>query len=243
MVTNSIQKIETNRFARADLEGKLLMVDDDMDMNALPKTNNLKTIVTAEGQIDLERKGFQSYQGQLYARFLCFGNGELTALNDSSKGFYRRQLVLYTKDPAPDRKNDPFLAEKMITEIDGIFLWVLEGLKRLIGNDYCFSFSPAIQENLAAIQSSINTFEAFMTSTGYIEFHADASASTKDIYDVYKQFCVDNSFYPVSSRQFSSALNQCARKYNLESTNNIILSDKKRVRGYLGIQLQLQVLF
>lgn len=243
MVTNSIQKIETNQFARADLEGKLLMIDDDMDMNALPKTNNLKTIVTAEGQIDLERKGFQSYQGQLYSRFLCFGNGELTALNDSSKGFYRRQLVLYTKDPTPDRKNDPYLAEKMISEVEGIFLWALEGLKRLIRNDYCFSFSPAIQENLSAIQSSTNTVESFMTSTGYIEFHADASASTKDIYDVYKQFCTDNSFHPVSSKQFSSALNQCARKYNLESTNNIILSDKRRVRGYLGIQLQFQVLF
>ncbi len=33
----SIQKVETNRFARADLEGKLLMVDDDLDINALSK--------------------------------------------------------------------------------------------------------------------------------------------------------------------------------------------------------------
>ena len=243
MLTNSIQKIETNRFARADLEGRLLMTDDDMDINALPKTNNLKTIVTAEVPIDLERKGLQSYQRQLYCRFLCFGNGELAALNDSSKGFYRRQLVLYTKDPTPNRKNDPYLAEKMMTEVEGIFLWALEGLKRLIRNDYCFSFSSAIENNLSAIQSSTNTVESFMTSTGYIEFHADASASTKDIYDVYKQFCWDNSFHPVSSKQFSSALNQYARKYNLESTNNIILSDKRRVRGYLGIQLQIQVLF
>ena len=31
MNTTSIQKVETNRFARADLEGKLLMVDDDLD--------------------------------------------------------------------------------------------------------------------------------------------------------------------------------------------------------------------
>ena len=39
MNTTSIQKVENNRFARADLEGKLLMVDDDLDMNALTKTN------------------------------------------------------------------------------------------------------------------------------------------------------------------------------------------------------------
>ena len=56
MNTTSIQKVETNRFARADLEGKLLMVDDDLDMNALTKTNYVKSIVTAELRMDLERK-------------------------------------------------------------------------------------------------------------------------------------------------------------------------------------------
>ena len=73
MNTTSIQKIENNRFSRADLESKLLMVDDDMDMSALPKTNYIKSIVTAECKMDMERKGVQSYQSLLYARFLCFG--------------------------------------------------------------------------------------------------------------------------------------------------------------------------
>ena len=68
----SVQKVENNRFARADLERRLLMIDDDMDMNALPKTNYIKTIVTAEAKLDLERKGVQSYQRDIYARFLCF---------------------------------------------------------------------------------------------------------------------------------------------------------------------------
>ena len=80
-----------NRFARADLERRLLMIDDDMDMNALPKTNYIKKIVTAEAKLDLERKGVQSYQRDIYARFLCFGNGALTSLYDHSDGFFRRQ--------------------------------------------------------------------------------------------------------------------------------------------------------
>ena len=71
MNMTSIQKVENNRFSRADLENKLLMVDDDMDMSALPKTNYIKSIVTAECKMDLERKGVQSYQSRLYARFLC----------------------------------------------------------------------------------------------------------------------------------------------------------------------------
>ena len=62
MNTTSIQKVESNRFSRADLENKLLMVDDNMNMSALPKTNYIKSIVTSECKIDMERKGVQSYQ-------------------------------------------------------------------------------------------------------------------------------------------------------------------------------------
>ena len=38
MNTGSIQKVEVDRFARADLEWKLLMLDDDMKLEALPQT-------------------------------------------------------------------------------------------------------------------------------------------------------------------------------------------------------------
>jgi len=143
----SVQKVENNRFARADLERRLLMIDDDMDMNALPKTNYIKTIVTAEAKLDLERKGVQSYQRDIYARFLCFGNGALTSLYDHSDGFFRRQLILTTKDKPADRTDDPFLVEKMCAELEGILLWCLEGLHRLVQNDFRFTVS----ERAAAI--------------------------------------------------------------------------------------------
>ena len=141
MNTTSIQKVESNRFSRADLENKLLMVDDDMDLSALPKTNYIKSIVTSECKMDMERKGVQSYQSQLYVRFLCFGNGALTALHDKSDGFFRRQIVLTTKDRPAGRADDPFLVDKLLREKEGIFLWCLEGLHRLIGNNYQFSIS------------------------------------------------------------------------------------------------------
>ena len=54
----------------------------------------------------------QSVQGNLYVRFLCFGNGSLSALHDRSYGFYRRQIILTVKDVPPDRVDDPYLIEK-----------------------------------------------------------------------------------------------------------------------------------
>ena len=67
----------------------------------------------------MERKGVQSYQRDIYARFLCFGNGALTSLYDHSDGFFRRQLILTTKDKPADRTDDPFLVEKMCAELEG----------------------------------------------------------------------------------------------------------------------------
>ena len=48
--------------------------------------------------MDLEKKNKQSYQGWMYARLLAFSNGDLQALYDRSDGFYRRQLILTTRE-------------------------------------------------------------------------------------------------------------------------------------------------
>ena len=232
----SVQKVENNRFARADLERRLLMIDDDMDMNALPKTNYIKTIVTAEAKLDLERKGVQSYQRDIYARFLCFGNGALTALHDKSDGFFRRQIVLTTKDRPAGRADDPFLVDKLLWEKEGIFLWCLEGLHRLIGNNYQFSISGKARENMETVKRSSNNVIEFLQSEGYIRFRADSEASSKAIYEAYTRWCDDNAQKPMSANRVSSELAQNERLYNVEATNNVHVGGK-RVRGFVGIEV------
>lgn len=105
----SIGKISENQFARADLEHIHLLIDDDMRMEALKQTNYVKSLVTAKGKMDLEKKGQQSYQGHMFARLLAFSNGDLQSLYDRSDGFYRRQLILTTKAKSPNRVDDPDL--------------------------------------------------------------------------------------------------------------------------------------
>ena len=52
----------------------------------------------------------------------------MQALYDRSDGFYRRQLILTTKDKPLSRVDDPDIAEKMAAEVEGIQLWAFEGL-------------------------------------------------------------------------------------------------------------------
>lgn len=237
MATGSMAKVETSRFARADLEHELVMLDDDMKLEALPQTNYIKAIVTAELPMDLERKGRQSYQGDLYVRFLGFGNGSLKALYDRSEGFFRRQIILTTRPKDASRTDDPFIAEKMCTEAEGIFLWCLEGLRRLIANNYCFTLSERARENMAEAVSDGNNAVDFMRSEGYIRFRADCEASSRDLYAVYRLWCEDNALKALSARSFSLYVCENLELYGLEQSNNIYLPGGRRVRGFVGVEL------
>lgn len=200
--TGSLQKVETNRFARADLEYKLLLVDDDMKTEALPQTNNIKTLVTLEDKIDIERKGQQSVQGTLYVRFACFGNGSLHALYDKSNGFYRRQLLLTTKEKPVGRVDDPFLIDKMRNEKEGILLWALEGLHRLIQNNYQFTISERTVANLKEAMEQGNNILGFLKSEGYFEIRQGAKCKSTDFYKVYERWCLDNLEKPLAASTF-----------------------------------------
>ena len=240
MKDGSIGKISENRFARADLEHILLCVDDDMRMEALRQTNYVKSIVTAQGKMDLERKGKQSYQGWMYARLLAFSNGDLQALYDRSDGFYRRQLILTTKDKPLSRVDDPDIAEKMAAEVEGILLWAFEGLQRLVKNGFQFTESDRAKRNRELVKRDNNNVFDFLESEGYIRLKADACTSSKELYEVYRMWCEENSLNAIKARGFSDALIANQRRYNLESTNNIVNSSGRRVRDFVGIEALVQ---
>ena len=236
MKDGSVGKISENPFARADLEHTLLMVDDDMRMDALRQTNYVKSIVTAQGKMDLERKCKQSYQGWMYARLLAFSNGDLQALYDRSDGFYRRQLMLTTKPKRPGRADDPYLGERLKAEAEGIFLWAFAGLQRLKRNRFRFTESDRARENREAAKRDSNNIFSFLESNGYIRRKADASISSKDLYAIYRMWCDENGCIPMKPRTFSEAVIACAGKYNLEYCNNVTNAAGRRVRGFLGIE-------
>ena len=232
----SIAKIERSPFARADLEHQLVMVDDDMKMEALKSTHYLKSLITAEMPMDLERKGEQSYQGQMYVRFLAFSNGDLESLYDHSDGFYRRQLILSVKKKPLDREDDPFLADKLCAEIEGIFLWCMEGLRRLIANNYRFTESKRTKENRVEAKQEADNVLLFLRSEDYIRLKADSTITSVDLYAIYTMWCEDNAYKPLALRTVSMTLKKHADEFGLEHDNHITNRLGKRVNGFWGIE-------
>ena len=237
----SVGKVSENRFARADLEHIHLMIDDDMRMEALKQTNYVKSLVTAQGKVDLERKGKQSYQGYMYSRLLAFSNGDLQSLYDRSDGFYRRQLILTTKEKAANRSDNPNLAEEMCQELEGIFLWAFQGLQRLVANNFRFTESDRAKANRNVVKQDANNVISFMESTGYIRFDPTASISSKELFRVYLIWCEENAFVPLKQRSFSDFLIANQKRYGIEYNNNQCNAAGRRVRGFNGIATDLRL--
>ena len=232
----SIAKVERSPFARADLEHELLMVDDDMKLEALKSTHYLKSLITAEMPMDLERKGEQSYQGKMYVRFLAFSNGDLESLYDYSDGFYRRQLILSVKKRPPNREDDPFLADKLCGEIEGIFLWCLEGLCRLQSNNFRFTESSQTKANREDARREADNVLLFLRSEGYIRLKADSAIPSAALYGIYCLWCSDNAYKPLAARTVSMTLKKHADEFGLEHDNHIQNALGKRVNGFWGIE-------
>ncbi len=133
--------------------------------------------------------------------------------------------------------NDPYLAEKLCSEIEGIFLWAYKGLRRLIANDYKFTISEKSRSNLAQMKEDNCNFISFLKDEQLIKFGDGLECSTADLYSVYCYWCNLNSVTALKREGFNLWLKNNHTKYNIEYSNKVEnRSSGKRARGYLGIE-------
>lgn len=236
MNNSHIAKLATDRFEIGSQVGKLLLVDDDIKTDALPDTSVLKTIVTLEdGKYAIEKKNVQTYQGTIYVRLLALGNGALSALYDKSDGFYRRQLVIQVKPKPEDREDDRNLIDKLRDEREGILLWCLEGLHRLIGNEYKFSISARMRENLEEMKKNDNNIIDFLESD-CIKFEKGACAWSKELLRAYKGWCDENAEVPLRDKTFFSHMMKNRERLGIKDGKNVTKGGS-RARGFYGVRV------
>ena len=237
MLTGNVHRIENDRFFRYNLKDRLLMVDDDMQMQALSSTGYIKNLVTAETPIDVEAKGKQSEQALLYTRLLCFGNGSPKTLYDKSKGFSRRMIILTTLPPPEKRIIDPYIAEKFIAEKEKIFCWMYDGLLRLLANNYRFTISERARQNvMETMQDNCNITE-FLEDTDRVQYSENLRVASSVLYDSYYHWCEDNALTALKRETFVSWLRQNEAAYHIKYDLNIP-SGSSHVRGFKGIALK-----
>ena len=117
---------------------------------------------------------------------------------------------------------------------------LLDGLKERGVVVTFFMTGENAEANRELVKRDNNNVFDFLESEGYIRLKADACTSSKELYEVYKMWCEENSMNAIKARGFSDELIANQRRYNLESTNNIVNSSGRRVRGFVGIEALVQ---
>ena len=90
----------------------------------------------------------------------------------------------------------------MRNEKEGILLWALEGLHRLIRNNYQFTISERTAANLKEAMEQGNNILGFLKSESYFEIRQGAKCKATDFYKVYERWCLDNLEKPLAASTF-----------------------------------------
>ena len=236
MIQGELHKLQENRFMLANLDNKLVFYDDDLQSQALSDTGTFKKLVTASIPILVEQKGLPYYQMLPFARIICCGNTPISACYDHTEGFYRRLIVLKCKPKPDDRIDDKLLAKKIgDTEISGILNWALEGLYRLVANNWQFTISAQTSDNVQEAKEDSFNIISYLKDENRIIYSDTVEATISRLYDDYIDWCDDNACNPLAKITFSKYLKiEATKEHGLKYCTSV-LDGEKRSRGYIGI--------
>lgn len=227
-------------FGVANVEGKLLFIDDDLSENALKNARAFKNLVTNKTTIAAQKKFVQDNQIHSFVRFVCFGNFTLQALYDVSEGFHRRQLILQAMPKSENRIDNPFLDREITeNESEGVMMWFIDGLNRLIKNNFQIYISDRTQQTSDNFKHENDSVYMFLNECEGIKIKPGLKAHSSALVVAYQKFCCDNALNPLKERGFLAALKSKGRQFGIEKSDYPFSLPtqygKKSARGFEGI--------
>jgi len=191
------------RFKTAELFGKLANIFADLPTKNIDDNGIFKALV-GEDYLTVEKKNKNPFSFQSTARLLFSCNSIPKNYGDKSEGFYRRLIIIRFNHTVPPEKRDPNLIDKFRIEADGIFLFALEGLKRLMRNQYTFSETEKNRAELQQYREDSDSVLSFVRE--YCELSRDGSVGSTELFNTYKGYCEECGLKPYSQRMFVQQL-------------------------------------
>jgi putative DNA primase/helicase len=205
-VSNVSWQALNERFKTAELWGKLANIFADLPTKNIDDNGIFKALV-GEDYLTVERKNRDPFSFQSYARLLFSCNSVPKNYGDRSDGFYRRLILIRFNHAVPADKKDPAIMDKFRGETDGIFMFALEGLKRLIKNGFVFSETEANRQELERYREDSNSCMGFVKDC--CEVAAEYEVGATMLYDRYKTYCTDNGLLAYGKQTFNRELESC----------------------------------
>lgn len=214
----------SERFSSASLFGKLANIGDDIGDDFIANPAVFKKIVSGDW-IKGENKGQKEFFFKPYCKLL-FSANNIPRIKDKSGAVLNRMVIIpfdarFSKD---DPDFDPYIKYKLIKPeaIEYLILLGLRGLKRVLKNQ-AFTASSKVQKSIEEYEETNNPVQIFFKE---IQIDEILNEPTSEVYKKYNEFCLANTFTPMSNIEFSK---QVKKQFDLEIINKTVRGKKYRI--------------
>lgn len=199
----SLHKLEEDRFAVADLYGRLVNVCADLDARELRSTSIFKEI-TGGDVMRGEVKYRPAFTFTPFSR-LVFSANEPPPTSDASRAFWRRWIVLPFDATFGPGQRDEHLIDKLSTpgELSGMLNRAIAGLADLRERSG-FAETGATGRGLAEFRRSADTVAGFFETCCVAD--PEARTPRPAVHRDYARFCKDAERQPVSPQKLYGRL-------------------------------------
>jgi len=226
----SMYELTSDRFAAADLYGKLANHAPDLSSDEIKRTGRFKAM-TGQDKVRAQKKMQNAFSFYSYA-IQTFMTNQVPTSPDQSVAFFRRwKIVEFLKSFEGD-KADPDLLSKLTTEkeLSGLFNWALEGLYRLLDNGK-FSKEMSVEATRAKYEFLADPVTAFIEHCITDEYEEEIPK--KRLHAFYKAYCKYKGKVPLYFTKFCAEIGN--RLLHIADTRPTI--DGKRVSCWGGIMV------
>ncbi len=192
-----------DRFSKAELDGKLANIFADLPTKNIEDNGIFKSVVGGD-YVTAEEKFKKPKPLLSTARMIFSCNCIPKNYGDRSEGFYRRLLIISFYRTVPDKDRDPNLLDKFRAEADGIFMFALEGLRRLMGNDYRFSETQVNVDALQQYREESDSVRSFVRDC--CELKPDKAIGSTELYNAYYAYCEEFGMKAYAQKTFVQQL-------------------------------------
>lgn len=203
-----IDDLEKNRFAIGGLNGKLLLLDDDVKAGTRLPDGPLKKVSEAK-VITGEHKFGPSFNFTVRALPMMFTNNQLS-IADLSHGLRRRVLVVpflrqFSKEEADVRLFDTIAANEM----SGVFNRYLRGLKRVLAANWTINAPAAVKAATDEFLEQANPLPSFIAE----KCEQGSFCLVADLFSHYNSWCQSSGItYRQQRKQFGQNLRNLGYK-------------------------------
>ena len=228
----SLQTLADNKFATAELFGKIANIFSDLDESEAQNVGQIKTL-TGGDKISGEQKfkGFFMFANNARLFFSANSFPQVRAPDDPY--FRRANIIICSNHFRPgDPRTDPFIVDKLSTptHLSAILLRAIEGLRQLIKNNYAFTPSHSVEAANEEYRYSADTVSGFLHScTVDIDFYIPKQT----FYQLYRAACKSKNRKDVSEDKFFKRVAENLTRFGMTEEYKT-MADGARVWCYGG---------